>query len=582
MSLLLCALGPLRADQGGPWPDPHAPPPAPAIEIMQTRGTAPFAVHVHALNSHLGVGDSLTARYMWDFGDPNGRFNTLVGWNAAHIYDHPGRYLITLTVTNERGRSSKTRVEVTVAPDDRRRVFISAEGDDSNPGTSPDIPLRTFAGAMRRLHHGTTVLFRRGDMFDVSASVEVGWRNWVLMAYGDDPHPPVLRWVGDPGWAAMIGMDAASCRDAVVDGLRFDSRYADTPERDIVDALRPAGTNITVRNCTFGDLTTAINAERDPVGLFTLDNGADGLRAYFVWGEGSDHCHLGNTVRGSTIEHNLRFAGAERVLIAHNDLTNQPKRTIWAMTGQDVYIAHNTLRDGRLTVGPNHALGDPADRMSRTVVEANLVDKPSGSTPALEIEHGAEHVSIRNNVIRTAGTTTLRIAGRSETMNRNAADVRIVCNTAVNNAETGRFLECGADATGVLVADNLYVCPTLITGEFRSAILFILDGDLSGFDRITDNVWPQPAEFRWVDDGYHYLWERWSDADGYLNIAEWAARDATCNDAYANVALDGYFRPAVDSGAVGHARRVPGVFTDLLGYRRPLDGRWTAGALEVR
>ena len=582
MALVLGASASLQAGDAEAWPDPDAPPPAPVIETIRARGMAPFAVHVHGLNSQPGVGDRLTARYEWNFGDADGRFNTLLGWNAAHVYDRPGEYRITLTVTNESGQSASGHVDVTVTADSRFKLYVAADGDDANRGTSPDAPLKTFARAVRRLHHDTTILFRRGDVFDVYSPVEIGWRNWNLSAYGDDPRLPTLSWSGEPGFAAMISMNAATCRDAIIENLRFTSRYSDLAARNIVDGLRPAGTNITVRNCEFSDVTTAVNAERDPIGMLTVGNGADNLRAYFLWGEGSDHCHLDNTVAGSAYEHNMRFAGAERILIAHNDLTNHPKRTIWAMTGRDMYIAHNTLHNGRLTVGPNHARGDSADRMEWTAVEANLIDQSAGPSPALEIEHGAEHVSIRNNVIRTAGASSMSIAGFDQTMNRRAVDVRVLNNTAVNDAPTGRFLHCGPDAGGVLIANNLFVCPNLVTGENRSAILFILDDDLDSFKRISDNVWPQPTQFKWVDDGYHYLCGGWSHADGYLNIVEWAALDRTSNDVYVNIVLDDAFRPDADSPAAGRARRVPGVFTDSLGEQRPLGGGWTAGALEVR
>lgn len=571
-----------RADLGAGAAEQTGQAPVAVIRPVSQRGMAPFAVHVHALDSALGVGDPLSARYEWDFGDPDGQFESLVGWNASHIYERPGSYTVTLTVTDQAHREARVSIPVVVTDDTRRRLYVSNDGDDANSGRSPDAPLATFAAAMRRMHHQTALLFRRGDVFDIDEPVEIGWRNWVLGAYGRATEPPVLRWTGPVGRSAIIGFDGDHCIDAIVQDLAFDSAYHDHAGRDIVDALRPAGVNFTIRNCEFGDITTAVNCERDPIGLLTLNNRADRLHAYFVWCEGSDHCHLANRVDGSRIEHNIRLAGVKRISISHNVLTNHPKRTIWAMTGSYVYIANNELHNGRLTVGPNHAVGDPADRMEWVVVEANDVRKNDTPTSALEIEPGAEHVFLRNNIITFAGSSALAVRGRSESMRRNVADVRIVNNTAVNAAPTGSFLRCGAGATGVTVSNNLFVSCDYETGEDRSAIVFVLDHDLAGFTVISDNVWPRPARFKWVADGYHYVWPTWSDAEGYRNPDEWSRFAETTGDVYLNVALDGSFYPRAVNESTCRCQPYPGVFVDARGAPRHRDGRWTAGALEVR
>ncbi|MFQ5857373.1 MAG: PKD domain-containing protein [Anaerolineae bacterium] len=64
---------------------------------------APLAVNVHGLDSDLGAGSPITARYAWDFGDntPSSQFNHLVGYGGAHIYDEPGTYTITLNIVVE-------------------------------------------------------------------------------------------------------------------------------------------------------------------------------------------------------------------------------------------------------------------------------------------------------------------------------------------------------------------------------------------------------------------------------------------------------------------------------------------------
>ena len=557
------------------------------MAVIHTRaamGMAPFAAHVHALDSALGAGDPLTTFYEWDFGDGEETYNRLVGWNAAHVYDRPGEYTVRLRLIDA-ARQETIRTEVIrVVPDRRPRLYVAASGDDADSGLSPDRPVRTFRRAMQRLRDGMTVVLRRGDVFDVGQTQHVAKRNWVLGAY-EEGDSPVLRWSGSPGCGAIIALDPAASADVIIEDIRFDSIYAASPERNLVDAIKLAGRNITVRRCVFADVTTALNCERRPVGVLSCDNatgGARGLGAYYLWGQGSDHVHIGNTVRGSAHEHNIRLGGTVRALISHNDLTNAPKRCIWSMLGEYAYVAGNRLHEGRLTVGPNKAVGHASDRFRWCIVEGNLVEGGSPGLPAVEIEHGAEHVAVRNNIIKCAGGTCIAVSGHSVRHDRTSADVRIWHNTGVNDAGLGRFLECGPDVQQVAVLNNLYVAPGLETGTHRSAVLFVLDSDLRGFTRLEGNIWPIPAAFRWVDNGVHYLWSTWSAAEGYRNPGQWDRLPQTGRDAYMSVSLDGAYRPGFPDAWSGRVNPVAGAYADFHGAVREAGRRATAGAVEVR
>ena len=557
--------------------------PVAVIRTLDTDGMAPFTVHVNALGSRIGAGDRLSSSYEWDFGDSEGAYNTLRGWNAAHTYDKPGIYTITLGVKNEAGLVDQKTVNITVEPDTRRRIYVSALGNDANNGRSENQPVRTLNRAVQLLRNSTTVLLRRGETFDIASGAAVNRTNWSLSAYGAGDRP-VLRWTGGLGFASMVKINSNKSRDVMIENIHFDSQYADNDVRNIVDAIKLNGTNVTVRDCSFGHVTIALNAAMQPTGVLSMNNAATtpgGLRAYYLWAEGTDHTHVGNVVSGSTHEHNIRLGGADRVLLAHNTLTNDDKRTIWAMRGSHAYISSNTLSVGRLTVGPNHAEGEASDRFRWCVLENNVIDKPSSATPAVEIEHGAERVLARNNIIKTDGGTSISIDGFDAEMNRTTADIRLFNNTAINAGDGGRFLEVGADAKGIAVANNLYVAPELETGNYQNAIIFVLDDDLSSFVAIANNVWPVPADFEWVGDGYHYVWPYWSNADGYRNIEEWEDLSQTMNDFYENVELDVNYRPEAGGAADDAGARIPGVFEDLHGADRPTNGKWTVGAVEV-
>lgn len=571
-------------EQNPPPAEPGASDPMPVIHLLSSAGMAPFAVHAHAMDSMLGAGDPLTALYEWDFGDPGGDYNALVGFNAAHVYEEPGQYTIALRITNEQGRQAQATAMITVTADTRARLYVAKSGDDAHDGGSPMTAVRTYARAMQLLDDDMTVLFRRGDRFEIDSSTpSVTRHNWTFGAY-DTGRQPVLCWVGGLGYGAILQMSEDHCRDVLIEDLHLTSCYPDYPNRDICTTFFVGGENITVRRCTFGHVTDALNCNRRPRGVLSYDNIATGLHAYYLWGQGEDHTHVGNIVRGSTHEHNIRFGGIHRVLIARNDLTNSPKRCLWSMLGDYAYITGNRLHNGRLTVGPDHADegGSPSDRFRFCVVENNIIDKTGfPETAAVEVEHGAEHVIIRSNVITIAGNSIIAVRGYSETKLRTTVDLRVFNNTGICPGTAGRFIRCGSGTQSLRIANNLYIAPELITGDNQSDIVFILDEDLGNFVGIDHNVWPIPAGCDWCEDPYHYLWPYWAHPDGCKNIAEWDAYDKTFAEVYDNIKLDEDYRPSLGSIAVGHAVRVPGVFTDLTGAERPADGKWTAGAVEV-
>ena len=66
------------------------------------------------------------------------------------------------------------------------------------------------------------------------------------------------------------------------------------------DAVVARGRNITVRDCTFDNVDIAVNANGSPTGLLVQNCVAPtvtSLRAYLVWGQGTDHVYLNNRGR---------------------------------------------------------------------------------------------------------------------------------------------------------------------------------------------------------------------------------------------------------------------------------------------
>lgn len=146
-------------------------------------------------------------QYTWDFGDGS---ESSSGFNAAHVYETPGNYIASLTVTDARGHSVTSTLNVEVWQRDGTTYYVdSALGNDANAGTSPGsgawkTATHAFGGMpASRYSPGDQILFKRGQTFAFAPdSVSVG--HWVAKygymfgAYGTGDKP-VIKATGGSG-----------------------------------------------------------------------------------------------------------------------------------------------------------------------------------------------------------------------------------------------------------------------------------------------------------------------------------------------------------------------------------------------
>lgn len=528
------------------------------------RGQAPYAVHVHGLQSILNGGDESTARFEWDFGDPGSPYNTLVGWNAAHIYDSPGLYTLTLRVTNSLRETSTKSIPVLVIPAARTPIHVSPTGDDLNDGLTPATAVRSLARVEGMIHDNTMVCLQRGGVYPTEWGVATDSRNVLITAYGQGADP-VIRFDNPTPYLKMIYV-TTQARNVVIENITFDSPF--TLSDSIVGAIEVHGVNTTVRNCRFGNVSYAITtgggAASGAYGLLTQNNKCGAIGAYFLWIEGADQTHLGNVVGDSIEQHNIRLGGARRILIAHNDLTCTHKSTIWCMLGDHCYVAGNRLRQGRFIVGPNFVLTDPQERFLWAVFENNELFNAQA-----EIHDGAEQVTLRNNIIHADGFEAISVWGFDPVRNRTTRSVTLANNTAINlDSNYGRFLGIGAGAVGVAVRNNLYDAPSL-NGIFGGNV-FCDDPTLASHV-FESNIWSLPI----VGSRCHQLGLDPLDALGWDALPE---TDGEVHRTFSSADLSPAYLPNFHANI---AQPTPGVFTDFQGDARPPRAPWKAGAVEV-
>lgn len=554
------------ATVGGPTISPSAKGAVPVARIQALFDNVPLgtAVHVDGLVSTLNAGDAEDGIFSWDFGEAGTRFNTGVGFNAAHVYAKPGTYTVRLNVTNAAGKQDSATARVTVAAASRKVLYVSASGKDSNDGRSADRPLKTSKKAASMAGDNTEILFNRGQRFDVSEAMRLYGTNVVIGAYGSGDRP-VLNWVGNLGLNEIIQVGPAAKHVAVRD-LTFTSKFGGTDSAGMPFALRIGGQNVTIQGNQFLNVGYAVNSNGRPTGALIQDNAAPsvtGVRAYFVWGEGRNFVIQGNFVANSTREHVLRLSGKgiSHVAVQNNDFTNLDRRAegdrydtakgvIVAQVGEYAYIADNIV-NGPLAVGPlgeGDGLHSKEARFTHVVVARNDI-----SGAMLEIKHGAEHVTLHDNVIHQSGGTAIEVEGFDKQYGRGVVDLVIDHNTAINAGEMGRFLHVQGRVNGIVLTGNLYQAPNLRPGAFGAAAIFVAEADLSSFVRLDHNVWPSGSKGTPYAGG-GVAWLGNGSGGSYLTPAQWEARRLVTNSTFKDVSLDQHAYFATINGVPSGAR----------------------------
>jgi PKD repeat protein len=536
-----------------------------------------------ALTSALHDGTPLTARYAWDFGDPGSEYNTLQGFNVAHVYNSPGTYTVKLSLTNEAGKTDVATTTVTVVAAGRKKIYVSNDGSDSNDGLSPSSPIKTWSKAVSKLADNEEILFNGGDTFDVKTSMNIYKDNVVVGSYGSGK--ATLKYSGPNDWSMMIWFGGGST-ERTVQNLIFDSIYTGSSKDGLPQGIGTGGRGDTIRNNEFRYLGYGINSSTATDGLLVLDNTAPlqtGLRGYFAWASGSDLTYMGNYVK-NVDGHVIRFADVTRTLVNDNDFTNPIETsgirgTLTIHKGSYAYVSNNHFQDGKLTVGPlgdADGMGDKSARWNWAVFEGNVVKSQ------VIAEHGAQHLMYRNNIIKADNDWGFEVEAFNPTYNRGVIDVTYANNTVIDNGTRGNFLHVDGAATGINLINNLFVAPNLSVGTSGSAPVFVYDNDLSSFNKITGNVWPTPTIGAYAEGGINYVWPTWSDSRGYKTQSEWESYAQVGKDYYSDVSFNSTtYAPSSSSVAANVGIVWAGVFTDMNGKLRSNNGSWTAGAVEV-
>ncbi len=345
--------------------------PQTSMELSRTEGTAPLAVFGDAT----GTSSSLTDEefhelyYEWDFGNPEASFvnrpdvnpNNPKGAVVAHVYENPGVYTVTLTITDPNGIRTVKEQQVTVKDPDEvfadSTYYLSAEGNFTDcPTQNPDYRYTDIEEAFSELFDGSEgarrLLIRRGEEYLMPSSTIVlqgdGFNPLQVGTYGSGDKPLLRRDHCEPtGDNVVHGVTMFVVRDMgefSFAGLELYGGYdASTGEGN-----RPRGIEVQSDNTLFLRNTMSglrMNfLSRGPKYFFAVDNHISNWSYYGHFGSLNKSVYLGNSIKqaenvwrapgGRTYRNDMsvervspahgpiRIGTPRKVVISYNDMYN--------------------------------------------------------------------------------------------------------------------------------------------------------------------------------------------------------------------------------------------------------------------
>ncbi len=490
-------------------------PPTVSLVTTRTSGVAPLAVSFDAS----GTTSLTTSRpfhdlhYRWDYGDPgSGVWSTSrksknhdTGAIGGHVFETPGTYIVSVTVTDGAGATSQQSVEITVEDPDvvfsgTSTICISTDGDFTGaPAGSQQLTTSGWSDIANALGTGKRVLLKRGNIW-VFNGVK---RNLtfpgpgILGAFGSGPKPVItfntpgterLFWLGTGATPNVFG--DFRFMDLEIQGRGFGWGFLHSEGScHNVTVLRVDMHNAGMFLNLAPSILSYYNNDNRPghtmwSGIAVVDNRYD-----HIVGDGTEFngrhiayigavrsMFMGNVWNGSELgEHVLRVPFAQRFLIAHNELTNTRSRKhliklhgggLSDYNGQPVPAGENQtkfvtiadnyftsdLGDWLISVGPQN---DSSPEVARDlVIERNEV--LFGGDTDIAFHVAASEVTVRNNtvVVPNAGGTAISFIRRGvEPLPTNN---RAYNNSAFHGGAGGfTFVSVGSSAVNTTVRNNL-------------------------------------------------------------------------------------------------------------------------------
>lgn len=456
-----------------------------------TDGVAPLAVFFNAGLADMAGTDILqpadndyaTFHYSWDFGDPgsgtwstDGRSkNVDLGFTAAHVYENPGIYTATLTLTDNLGIQHLYQAVITVTALVGNTFYVSTSGSDLNTGSDPASPWQTVAKAIANAGTNTRIRFKRGDTFTTDGGHFITSPGpGILDSYGAGAKP-VIQMTGQGGGFAVYNNDwkimdldlIGSGPGDQAFGIYF--KVSSSVQRTVI--LR-----VSARNFRVGLGWSIIDGvpSHDTNAIVDCSTTNNDVNELFV---GSVRLMLQGTVSQNPVNsHVARVWQAHRGVINHN-IFRDPSSTRHSLklhgpgygSGAPptmfVTVSDNQLRGAVWTavIGPQDDFSD--QRVSQIILERNLVTSVSNGQTGFILQ--GWDIVVRNNIFDGSATSSYWTAcdALHEGVVPPPGRIKIENNTVFRSGAgaEGHGFSFSTDSFGMTVRNNLVSFPSMTT-----------------------------------------------------------------------------------------------------------------------
>ncbi|MBL0275007.1 MAG: PKD domain-containing protein [Anaeromyxobacter sp.] len=475
------------------------PPPvtgAPMTTAHRTSGIAPLSVFFDAIdtvasgnaapyNWSSGVyqppdADYEAVSYVWDFGDGGAGVwtttgasrNVATGYTTAHVYESPGTYTASLTVTDKGGTVYTYKQTITVSAFGGTTYYVSGAGSDGNDGLSSATAFLTAAKGLSMAGPNRQILFRRGDTFQMTKITVTAAGPGIIGAYGSGNRPVLVS--GATGDAALtlrgadwrvMDLEITGSGTGAWSAVGFDVSY---------QTVNPLLLRLSAPNWAVGlgwsDWTPIYATPHDGATIMECEVAGSSTNGMYVGGRRL--AVLGNNVHDMGDSHVLRVWQAHKGVIAHNRLWNPgPTRHAIKLHGPPfngvrpetrwVTISDNLIRGKTWSVAIGPQDGGVDERLSHVVFERNRF--LGEASVQVDLEIWARQVMVRNNVFDGTGASNYytAVAVGQRGVELASRDVRVINNTMVRNDSFSQFegLRVQPVAENVIFRNNLASAP---------------------------------------------------------------------------------------------------------------------------
>jgi hypothetical protein len=460
----------------------------------RTTGTAPLGVVFDAVDATTAGGiapfnwtsgvyqpaDYEGTLYEWDFGDSTAGTwvqtglprNTATGYVTGHLYETPGTYTATLTITPADGVARAYTQSITVSAFSGTTYYVAINGSDSNNGTSTSTPFLTVAKGLSMAGPNVRILFRRGDTFTHTTTNVTAAGPGIIGAYGSG-NKPVLNSSGG------ISVSASDWR--IMDVELVDTGSANSwglilsteTRTDNVSFIRCKTTGYYV-GLGWSEWGTVFTNPHAGTVIWECELNSPTTNGTYV---GGYHLVLlGNNIHDIGSSHVVRCWKGHKAAISHNRLWN-PGPTRHAIKLHSplassnypdtryVSITDNLVRGTiwSVAIGPQDAQSD--ERVHNVVYERNR--HYGESSVQIDVLVEARNVLVRNNILDGTGASSeyVGVAVWQRGVEPTPDSVRVLHNTIVRNdsSVSAYALSVQSVATNVTLVGNIVSAPLTTT-----------------------------------------------------------------------------------------------------------------------